>query len=240
MIRAARVEGRLAGRCATTHHGLWDPGGALVVAVPEHSGRLWHPDVPCTPFDDRCEVRLIRDLDPSAPRFGASDLRRALREVALTEPASVVIAVGDSALRRTPMSRFDLTVLASELPPRARGIYERCSPLAESGTESILRVLLEDQGVRVTAQARLPGTDLGRVDLLVGDRLIIECDSAAHHDGAQQRLRDLRRDAALAALGYIVLRFDYRQIMNEPRAVVAAVLRYVEHGLHHTRPLTIS
>jgi hypothetical protein len=40
------------------------------------------------------------------------------------------------------------------------------------------------------------------------------------------------RDASLACLGFIVLRFDWQQIFFEPDEVVAAVLRYVELGLH--------
>jgi very-short-patch-repair endonuclease len=81
-------------------------------------------------------------------------------------------------------------------------------------------------------QVRVPLTDLDRLDLLVGDRLVVECDSEAHHGSPEQRVRDLRRDAALAALGFIVLRFDYRQVLFEPDAVRAAVRGYVSRGLH--------
>ena len=65
-----------------------------------------------------------------------------------------------------------------------------------------------------------------------GDRLVIECDSEQHHGSCEQRLRDLRRDAVLACLGFIVLRFDWQQIFFEPDEVVAALLRRVELGLH--------
>ncbi len=59
-------------------------------------------------------------------------------------------------------------------------------------------------------------------------RLAVELDGAAFHGSAEQRERDLRRDAALAAQGWLVLRFSYRRLTREPaacRAEIAAVHR---------------
>ena len=59
-------------------------------------------------------------------------------------------------------------------------------------------------------------------------RLAVELDGAAFHGSAEQRERDLRRDAALAAQGWLVLRFSYRRLTREPaacRAEIAAVYR---------------
>jgi very-short-patch-repair endonuclease len=59
-------------------------------------------------------------------------------------------------------------------------------------------------------------------------RLAVELDGAAFHGSAEQRERDLRRDAALAAAGWLVLRFSYRRLTREPdacRAQIAAVHR---------------
>ena len=49
-------------------------------------------------------------------------------------------------------------------------------------------------------------------------KIAIELDGAAFHGSAEARERDLRRDAALAALGWIVLRFSYRRLTSEPDA----------------------
>ena len=55
-------------------------------------------------------------------------------------------------------------------------------------------------------------------------RLAVELDGAAFHGSAQARERDLRRDAALAARGWLVLRFSYRRLMREPTACRAEIL----------------
>jgi hypothetical protein len=59
-------------------------------------------------------------------------------------------------------------------------------------------------------------------------KLAVELDGAAFHGSAEARERDLRRDAALAALGWVVLRFSYRQLTRHPercRAQIAAAYR---------------
>lgn len=56
----------------------------------------------------------------------------------------------------------------------------------------------------------------------------VELDGAAFHGSREQRERDLRRDSALSALGWVVLRFSYARLMADPegcrREIVAAVL----------------
>lgn len=59
-------------------------------------------------------------------------------------------------------------------------------------------------------------------------KLAVELDGAAFHGGHEARERDLGRDAALAALGWLVLRFGYRRVTREPaacQAQLAAVYR---------------
>jgi very-short-patch-repair endonuclease len=55
-------------------------------------------------------------------------------------------------------------------------------------------------------------------------KLVVELDSAAHHTSPEDRRRDLARDRALAALGRVVLRFTYADVVRDPAAVRAAVL----------------
>ncbi|WP_336028727.1 DUF559 domain-containing protein [Geodermatophilus sp. FMUSA9-8] len=59
-------------------------------------------------------------------------------------------------------------------------------------------------------------------------RVAVELDGAAFHGSREQRERDLRRDTALAALGWVVLRFSYRRLTTDPdacRREIEAVLR---------------
>jgi very-short-patch-repair endonuclease len=46
----------------------------------------------------------------------------------------------------------------------------------------------------------------------------VELDGAAFHGSAEARERDTRRDVALAALGWVVLRFSYRRLTREGEA----------------------
>jgi very-short-patch-repair endonuclease len=49
-------------------------------------------------------------------------------------------------------------------------------------------------------------------------KIAIELDGAAFHGSSGARERDTRRDVALAALGWVVLRFSYRRLVSEPEA----------------------
>lgn len=60
-------------------------------------------------------------------------------------------------------------------------------------------------------------------------RVAVELDGAAFHGSREARERDLRRDSALAALGWVVLRFSYARLMSDPEGcrqeIEAVVLR---------------
>jgi REase_MTES_1575 len=55
-------------------------------------------------------------------------------------------------------------------------------------------------------------------------KLAVELDGARHHTSPEDRERDLARDAALAAAGWIVLRFTYAEVRRNPGRVRARVL----------------
>jgi very-short-patch-repair endonuclease len=54
-------------------------------------------------------------------------------------------------------------------------------------------------------------------------KLVVEVDGYAFHAGRRAFERDRRRDAALAALGYTVVRVTWRQLVDAPHAVVARI-----------------
>jgi hypothetical protein len=68
-----------------------------------------------------------------------------------------------------------------------------------------------------------------RLDAAYPDALVaVELDGAAFHGSREARERDLRRDSALAALGWVVLRFSYARLIADPegcrREIEAVVL----------------
>lgn len=55
-------------------------------------------------------------------------------------------------------------------------------------------------------------------------KLAVELDGARHHTSPEDRQADLARDRALAAAGWVVLRFTYADVLRDPEGVRARVL----------------
>ncbi|WP_409329139.1 endonuclease domain-containing protein [Trujillonella humicola] len=55
-------------------------------------------------------------------------------------------------------------------------------------------------------------------------KLAVELDGARHHTSPEDRRRDLGRDRALAALGWVVLRFTYADVLRDPDGVRRRVI----------------
>jgi hypothetical protein len=159
-------------------------------------------------------------------------------QVLRSEPPQFAIAVLDSMLRRSAITRTEIEFGAARLPERLRRLLAHLDPRAESGTESIVRVLLALEGIVATPQIPVPFRELERLDLVVGDRLVIECDSRAHHSTHVELDRDNARDLLLTALGFLVIRVRYRAAVSDPAGVVAAIRAVMDAGLHldHTAP----
>jgi hypothetical protein len=104
--------------------------------------------------------------------------------------------------------------------------------LAENGCESEL----EAMGVLNVFRHRSLPPSVGQFEVTFGDRrarldrawpevrLAVELDGAQFHTSPEDRRRDLARDAALAAAGWVVLRFTYADVLRDPDGVRARVL----------------
>lgn len=102
--------------------------------------------------------------------------------------------------------------------------------LQRSAGPALTRSEAEDRFLRLVRKARLaePDTNVriakAEVDFLWRDaRLVVEVDGFAYHSSPDAFERDRRRDAILTAAGYRVLRTTWRQIVDEPEAVIARV-----------------
>jgi len=150
------------------------------------------------------------------------DACAALADMTSCQQRERVVATADSALNLHVLSRAEV---AAAIP----NVIQWCDSRSQAGTESIVRVRLRAKRVHALPQAGIRG--VGFVDLLVGDRLVIECDSAAFHDGYTSE-RDYDRDLKLVALGYLVIRLKYRHVMHEWDRVEAIILQLVRSGRH--------
>lgn len=228
LVRAVRVGGSATGPSALRLLGVWTaPDDRLHVRLPPHAGRRHHPDRPGEDLPESARVCLhwtSRFSEEPAPLTFTETvpLRTALEHALDCWSPELAVAAFDSALHLGLLSPAAFDRMRQDLPPRHRRILESVDARAESGTESITRMRLRARGLRVEPAVRIAG--VGCVDLVVEGRLVVEVDGREYHTTDEQFELDRRRDARLAALGYRVLRFSYRQVMFDWPAVQAAVL----------------
>ena len=111
------------------------------------------------------------------------------------------------------------------LPGPARQELRTADGRAESGLETIARLIALDLGFRVRPQVRFHR--IGRVDLLVEDWIVVETDGSAFHD-LPLAAGDRRRDALLAATGRTVLRPGYALIVHDRATLARQLIGAVE------------
>lgn len=171
---------------------------------------------------DRVDLAQCVDDVESALRIavGCLDLRAA-------------VVVVDSVLNRGLLTVATVERLLGG-SPRGRRVLALADGSAESGIETVARLGLRRLRVRVRSQVVIPG--VARVDLLIGDRLVLELDGRRWHADFEA---DRARDRLLVALGYLVIRASYRQVMDEWDVIagqIATLVRRREHRWRTTRP----
>jgi very-short-patch-repair endonuclease len=162
--------------------------------------------------------RLLRDLTESLLDYGAC------------ATSELLAASANSLLREHPGNRAGWRTLTDRFPVRARLLLRLADGVCESGTEFVFWVRLPRLRERMRRQVWIPG--VGRVDFLLGERLIIEIDGFEHHGDRDAFETDRARDALASALGYRVLRFSHRQVFERWPSVEAAVYAAVARGDH--------
>lgn len=219
-LRAATHGGGLACLSAARHLGLWtlDPQDGLPrsthVWVPAHGQTYAH--TPC-----RCVAHWNADSGPPGP-FLVASAGRSLLHIRHCAGLEAFFVGYESALRQGLLTSADRRLLHEQLDAAARDLMAFAHNDADSGLESLVRLRLRPFGLSVRTQASI--FSVGRVDLLIGERLIIEIDGRANHDGPSLRHKDLVRDAYAAAWGYVTLRFDYSLVMSNWDLVERAIL----------------
>lgn len=103
-------------------------------------------------------------------------------------------------------------------------------PIEEEAMPDHTRSELEALFLDLCRRSRLPRPEVNvavgslLVDFLWRDRaLVVETDGYRYHGGREAFEDDRDRDLRLKSMGYEVIRLSYRQITNDPRAVVAAL-----------------
>lgn len=204
--------------------GLWTlPFTGTHISVPSDFHTFDHPD--CTGVDVHWSVdRAFGDYRRRQP------LGDAIRDIGHCQGLEGALVVIESGLHPSKRSIVpaDL-VLLRELWPEGRTVIDFVGDKSDSGLESLVRWRLHKLGIPSVPQFRVEG--VGRVDLLVGDRLIIELDGGTHSD-ALGVSRDRRRDAISTAAGYRTERYGYQQVIYDWPQVLDAIMAIIRRGEH--------
>jgi very-short-patch-repair endonuclease len=176
------------------------------------------------------KVRVHWREDDSPSRVLLSPLS-CLTDVIECVPPEFAIASADSLLREYPELRRDWQAWVSTRPSSEQLWLALADGICESGTETVVWYRMRGFRLAIRRQVHIGG--VGRVDFVVGDRLVVEVDGAAYHTDPARFEADRHRDAVLSRLGYRVLRFSYHQVMHLWPEVEAAILAAVLRGDHH-------
>jgi very-short-patch-repair endonuclease len=131
------------------------------------------------------------------------------------------IATLDSAVQLGLITAAQLSDVFDALPRRFGLLRTLIDGRAQSGTETLVRLMARSLGCRIELQVEFDG--VGAVDLVLDGWLVVECDSKQFHSGWKERLNDYRRDRLLAQLGYSVLRLTASDILYRPESVMASL-----------------
>lgn len=166
------------------------------------------------------------------PPLTKASLEQSLLHLYRCQGEEALFAAFESAWKLQLLSRSMRARIRAALPASARWLLDLARPDADSGLESLLRLRLHLLGIRLDCQIVIDG--VGRVDFVVGGRLILEADGKENHASETKRHADRIRDAAASALGYETLRFDYAQIIHDwptvQKAIIAALRRLRDHA----------
>lgn len=232
LVSAVRVGGALTSVSAGSHYGLWTlEDGRLHVAVATNASRLRSPFDNRDPLDAAAHGVCVHWRRPArtAPAYVAPLIATLIHAIQCQSEERALVLL-DSALNQRLVTMNELQRAVSSLSARYRTILAKCDAGSQSGTETLVRVRLRRYGIRVHAQFRRK--KVGRVDLLVGDRLVIECDSDQFHTGDEAQERDYDRDIELIDGDYLVLRLRYRHVVHEWARVEAVILGLIHRGRH--------
>jgi very-short-patch-repair endonuclease len=166
------------------------------------------------------DIRRLHDLPVTAPA-------RTLFDLAATGYRDLDRAFGDAHAQRLVNAR-EIEQLLERVGPRAGSralrslLSDNASGFTRSKAEHILRSLLRSANLPLPRfNARVAGYE---VDAFWPEHgLVVEVDGYAYHGHRAQFERDRRKDLALTAAGYRVIRVSWRQLTQEPFALIAVI-----------------
>ena len=221
LVAAAQAGGRLSCVSFARRRGWWMPE-----ALPDGIHLHRSPNAAAPPTS--AVVHWNAPLAPVSRRALCASVEDALAHIAACLPREDAMVLWESASRKEGLSPDALRRIAWT-SIAARECAEETTGLSDSGLETLFVVRLSAWGVRMRQQAVIAGRP---VDVLIGDRLVVQLDGFEYHSKPADRRRDMEHDAELVLRGYVVLRFSYSQVLHDWPAVERAVSRAIAAGAH--------
>lgn len=221
--------------------------GAGAVVSHRSAASVWEL-LPAASAPDIVEV-TIRSGNRRRPRITIHRIRTlrteettTLHSIAITTPARTLLDLAGSAgsreLERALAEAFarrltDIETLRSLLAHHAgRSGSRRLLAVIDAGQPALTRSEAEERFLKLIRRARLDRPDVNtrvvncEVDFLWrAERLVVEIDGWAFHRSPTAFERDRQRDATLIAAGLRVMRVTWRQLVDEPEAVLVRLAR---------------
>ena len=223
---AVRVGGRLGCVSALADAGVFVLDSRFThVCLSPLASRLRSPRsrfLPLTSTNrDGVELHWCELLDPYGGTESSVSMCDALLQSLDCQAEWLSVASFDSALYNGLVSLADVDRIFAAAPERHRHIGRLLDGRAESGPESILRMIVVSAGYDFDLQVQMPG--VGRVDMVVEGCLVVEADSRIGHAGWEKQRSDRSRDLELARRDFVTLRPVSEHILYSPDAVRDAI-----------------
>jgi len=222
LLEAARASGRLACVSAAVHRGWWMPEGAATKA------HLVVPPDAKLPPGTTAFIHWSAPLVPQPPHRLIESVPDTLEHVAACLPFEQALVVWESACAHEHVHPEALTRIRWRTG-RSRRLSATAHGRSDSGLETLFVVRLAPWGVVIRQQVMIAGHD---VDVLVGERLVVQLDGFAFHSTPADHQRDVTHDRELRARGYTVLRFTYRDVVTEWERVERVIVQHLAQGNH--------
>jgi very-short-patch-repair endonuclease len=226
---AIRMGGRISCLDVLRAHRVWAiPDPHPHIRVGRHSG---HSPSSADGRRSRTPTIIHRAL-PGRPlgMTVVDPLPVALGHAVMCQPWMDAVASLDSALNLGYLSTFELADLLDPLPGRYARFFGMVDAGCESGLETKARLSLRAATIRYRTQVPIPGA--GIVDILIGDRLVLELDGWEWHSKKKDFERDRRKDLVLHSLDYRVVRLSYEQVTLGWEAAFDVVRSLMARGEH--------
>lgn len=222
-VRAVMLGGAIGCESACRLHGLWVPDRDLHVLtrrnqatvkardVTVHSQRH-APDLIPTPWDAVHQVLRFHD----------------------TETGLIVL---ESALNIGHIKLAEVEALIRDLPYKKQRVLQWATDQSQSGLETRVRLFFLSHRIPVHPQVQIP--TVGRVDMVVGSSLIVECNGDFAHATKEQRNRDYLRIQRARMLGYETISLSYSQIFAHWEETQAYLLALIRERKHTKQPVPL-